>query len=83
MNFADKITTFLEHLQACQGCTGKRKLETCQFALECVTAEILSRKKLVNNSEDLLSYCINNPTNGYFPKGCYSTKPDYADLGHC
>ncbi len=83
MNFADKITPFLEHLQTCGGCQGKRKIETCQFALECITAEILSRKKLVNNSEELLPYCINNPTNGYFPKGCYSTRSIYSDVGHC
>ena len=74
--FTEQITPFLEHLANCQGCTGKRKVENCKYALECITAEILSRKGLVKYSEDLLPYCINNPGTGYFPKGCYSPHDD-------
>ena len=46
---------FLEHLETCGGCTGeKRTFERCEYALHCATAEVLAKKGVVRNSEELM-----------------------------
>ena len=48
---------FLDHLEVCGGCTGeKRTFERCEYALHCATVEVLEKKGLIRNSEELISY---------------------------
>ena len=46
---------FLEHLETCDGCTGeKRTFRRCDYALHCATVEVLAKKGVVRNSEELM-----------------------------
>ncbi|MDA8221484.1 MAG: hypothetical protein M0Z35_07175 [Desulfitobacterium hafniense] len=85
--FSQTCKPFLDHLAVCNGCTGKRKIKCCEFALECLVAEILSRKKLVTNTEDLLFYSLNScDKHWYLPYRCNCTNNSNgadANTGPC
>ena len=57
--FLIKMAEFLNHLENCGGCTGKRRLENCEFALDCASAEYLQKKGMITDSKDLLHYSAN------------------------
>jgi len=49
---------FLDHFNTCLGCTGKRSLKRCRYAVECVVAETLCKKGYVKDAGELLRYGV-------------------------
>lgn len=47
---------FLNYLESCGGCTGKRNSKLCKYANVCAAAESMAKRGLVANSEELLRY---------------------------
>jgi len=47
---------FLNHLRVCNGCTGERSVERCQYAVVCATAERLGEKGVVRSGMELRKY---------------------------
>ncbi len=79
--FLIKFAEFLNYLETCGGCSGKRKFKHCRFALECASAEVLHKKGLVKNSQELLSYSANfDRSNNHLSCECNRTNDsDGAD----
>ena len=44
---------FLDYLRICNGCTGERSVERCQYAVVCATAERLGEKGVVRSAVEL------------------------------
>lgn len=76
-------TSFINHLRQCNGCTGARSIERCRFALQCATAEVLNKKGLIVNQEELM--CSNNFSKcGDLSKDCDRTSEvRYTGMGPC
>lgn len=75
---------FINHLSQCQGCTGKRTIERCRFFLHCETAEALSKKGLIEDSEELMRYGINRSKCGDLSEECdRASEARYAGVGPC
>lgn len=49
---------FLDYFNNCLGCTGKRDIKHCRYAVVCAVAEVLAKKGLVKNAEELLVYGV-------------------------
>lgn len=83
--FSATCKPFIDHLEVCGGCIGKRSLERCKYALECAVAEVLGRKGLVKDSKDLLLYSTNHCSkHWYMPEGCSGSRDvSTNDVGPC
>ena len=49
---------FINHLNTCSGCIFPRETVKCRFRGACAIAEVLHKKGIVKNAEDLLTYGI-------------------------
>ena len=47
---------FLDYLRICNGCTGERSVERCQYAVVCATAERLGKKGVVRSAVELRKF---------------------------
>jgi len=76
------FSLLLDHLKSCGGCIGHRKIQNCKHARACASAEVLFKRGLVANSQDLLLF--GTADNARSAKD-YSRKSnrDYADIGPC
>lgn len=44
---------FLNHLKSCGGCTGKRSLRRCDYAIVCAVVETLAKNGAIGNLEEI------------------------------
>ncbi len=73
---------FLDHLSMCGGCTGPRKSERCKYAVVCAVTEVLGKKGLVANQQELLHYGTNHSSKyNYLPEGCDSSDKADSNVG--
>lgn len=49
-----QIYALLKHLKSCGGCTGKRSLRRCDYAIVCAFVERLAKNGAIGKSNEML-----------------------------